>query len=258
MRKMLRMIAVLAIVGCLSICTPVCALAGSVKTIKVGEVCTDTTSTTDDYDPQTYHENYYDTFKFTVSKKGLFTMELKSTDRDLFTSVEFKVYNANGYEVRFIVSPEDDPESGGYIGHFYGSGYFPTILDKGTYYLAAQFEKDYTEKADGTTYKFKINIDPTETKVETTSIKKLTAKSKGFKVEWKKTDSSGYQIQYATDKNFKKGKKTVKIASGNTTVKTISKLKSKKKYYVRVRAYKTSDGKNSYSAWSGVKTVKTK
>ena len=52
--------------------------------------------------------------------------------------------------------------------------------------------------------------------------------------------------------------KTVTISKKSTTSKTVSKLKSKKKYYVRIRAYKKSSGKKIYGAWSKTKTVKVK
>lgn len=72
----------------------------------------------------------------------------------------------------------------------------------------------------------------------------------------------GYQIQLATDKKFKKNKKTVTISKQKTTKTTVKKLKAKKKYYVRIRTYKNVkyQGKTIkvYSSWSKVKTVKTK
>ncbi|MFR5876944.1 MAG: fibronectin type III domain-containing protein [Eubacterium sp.] len=100
---------------------------------------------------------------------------------------------------------------------------------------------------------FKINP-------KSTSISKLTAKKKGFTVKWKKqaTQTTGYQIQYSTDKNFKKNNKTVTISKNKTTSKTISKLKSKKKYYVRIRTYKTVSGTKYYSSWSKAKSITTK
>lgn len=93
-----------------------------------------------------------------------------------------------------------------------------------------------------------------------TSIKKLDAKSKGFKIKINKqtAQTTGYQIQYATNSEFTTNKKTVTIKKNTETTKTISKLKANKKYYVRVRTYKTVNGKKYYSSWSKVKTVKTK
>ena len=80
--------------------------------------------------------------------------------------------------------------------------------------------------------------------------KKLKAKA-----TWKKlTNVFGYQIQYAPNKKFKKAKsKTVKSSSV-----TLKKLKKKKTYFVRVRAYKLANGKKVYGKWSSVKKVKIK
>lgn len=91
-----------------------------------------------------------------------------------------------------------------------------------------------------------------------TIISKLTERSKGFKVNIKKqkTQTTGYEIQYSTKKNLKNAK-TVRIAS-KTTSKTITGLSAKKKYYVRVRTYKTVNGKRIYSEWSKTKSVTTK
>ena len=95
---------------------------------------------------------------------------------------------------------------------------------------------------------------------KSTALSTISAKSKGFTVKWKKqsTQTTGYQIQYATDSKFTKNKKTVTFSSNKTTSKTVSKLNSKKKYYVRIRTYKTVNGTNYYSSWSKSKTVTTK
>ena len=100
-------------------------------------------------------------------------------------------------------------------------------------------------------------------KPKSTSIASLSARSKGFYVNWNKqaTQTTGYQIQYSTSSKFTKSK-TVTISKNSTTSKTISKLTGKKKYYVRVRTYKTVkiNGKATkiYSSWSKVKYVTTK
>ena len=96
-----------------------------------------------------------------------------------------------------------------------------------------------------------------------TSVSKVTAAKKGFKVTWKKqtTQTTGYQVQYSTSSKFKKAK-TVTISKNKTTSKSVSKLSAKKKYYVRVRTYKTVKigGKSVklYSGWSKAKSVTTK
>lgn len=96
-------------------------------------------------------------------------------------------------------------------------------------------------------------------KPKKTSIKKLSKGKKKFTVTWAKVSGiKGYQIQYSSDKKFKKNNKSVTVTKQKTTKDTVKKLKSKKKYYVRVRTYKTVNGKKIYSSWSKVKSVKTK
>jgi len=92
-----------------------------------------------------------------------------------------------------------------------------------------------------------------------TSLSKLTAGKKQFKATWKKqtTETTGYEVQYATNKSFTSGKKTVKIKKNKTTSSTVKKLKAKKKYYVRIRTFKTVNGKKLCSEWSKVKNVTT-
>ena len=89
-------------------------------------------------------------------------------------------------------------------------------------------------------------------------ISKLTSpKARQIRVTWKRDpQASGYQIQYAKNAKFKKGKKTITIAKNSTVSKKISKLTKNKKYYVRVRAYKKIDGKKRYGSWSKTKKIK--
>ena len=89
-------------------------------------------------------------------------------------------------------------------------------------------------------------------------ITKCAGYQKKIKVTWKKTSGiDGYQIQYATRKNFK-NKKSIKIKANKKVTRVISKLKSGKTYYVRIRTYKTVKKTKYYSPWSDVKSVKTK
>lgn len=93
---------------------------------------------------------------------------------------------------------------------------------------------------------------------KSTTLSKVTKAKKSAKVSWKKdTTVTGYEIQYSTKKNFK-GAKKVTIKGNKKTSTTIKKLSSNKKYYFRVRTYKTSDYKNYYSSWSKSKSVKVK
>ena len=100
-------------------------------------------------------------------------------------------------------------------------------------------------------------------KPKATSISSLKAGSTKFTVKWKKqaTQTTGYQVQYSASSKFSKAK-TVTVGKNTTVSKKISKLSGKKKYYVRVRTYKTVkiNGKSIriYSGWSKAKTVTTK
>ena len=100
-------------------------------------------------------------------------------------------------------------------------------------------------------------------KPKATSISSLKASSKKFTVKWKKqaTQTTGYQVQYSASSKFSKAK-TVTVGKNTTVSKKISKLSGKKKYYVRVRTYKTVkiNGKSIriYSGWSKARTVTTK
>ena len=97
-----------------------------------------------------------------------------------------------------------------------------------------------------------------------TSIKKLTAGKKKVTVRWKKQrkNTDGYEIQYSTNKKFKKAVKTVTVKNNKKNIKTIKKLKRGKKYYVRIRTYKDvfSSGQTIrvYSDWSKKKSVKVR
>ena len=77
-------------------------------------------------------------------------------------------------------------------------------------------------------------------------------KKKTVKIKYRKQKTAtGYQIQYATNKNFK-GKKT---QSCKKTSITLKKLK-RKKYYIRIRAYTSKGSTTKYGKWSKIKSVK--
>ena len=127
-------------------------------------------------------------------------------------------------------------------------------------------EFTYTNKSDTTATKPSEATTATKPAATTTAkkvtVKKQTAKVKAGKkkltVTWKKDKNvSGYQIQIATKKNFK-GAKTYTVKSYKTYKKVIKKLKAKKKYFVKVRAYKTVGKSKVYGAYSAVRSCKVK
>ena len=91
------------------------------------------------------------------------------------------------------------------------------------------------------------------TKAKIVSVKSVS--KKGVKITWNKVKTAkGYQIKYSAKKNMK-GAKT---ATSGSLSKKITKLKSGKRYYFKVRAYKTADGSRIYGGWSSTKSVKVK
>ena len=96
-------------------------------------------------------------------------------------------------------------------------------------------------------------------KPKTTAITGATRNGSKVALIWKKqaTQTSGYQIQYATDKKFTKDKQLVTVSGAKKTSMTIKNVPEDKSYYFRIRTYKTVNGKKVYSAWSKVKKVKT-
>lgn len=100
-----------------------------------------------------------------------------------------------------------------------------------------------------------FNITPKKT-----AVKKATSPKKGkIRLTWKRDSmATGYEIQCALNKSFKKGKKTVTVKKNKVTAKVINKCKSGKKYYVRIRSFKKIDGKKVYGPYSKKLTVKVK
>ena len=120
----------------------------------------------------------------------------------------------------------------------------------GTYKVIVTLKDNYSGKK---TLSFTINP-------KGTAISSLSKSKKAFTAKWKKqsAQTSGYQLLYSTNSKFKSRNKYVTVSSYKTTSKTIKKLAAKKKYYVKIRTYKSVSGKKYYSGWSAAKTVVTK
>lgn len=88
------------------------------------------------------------------------------------------------------------------------------------------------------------------------SVKNAKSKQMSIKLKKKISGAKGYELVYATDKKFKKNKKTVTFTG---TSKTVKKLKKGQTYYVKVRAYKL-DSTNSKvtGSYSSVKKITIK
>lgn len=195
--------------------------------------------------------------KATVKASGKQVTACKVCKKVIKTTVINKIKNVKLSKVEYTYS---------------GKTKTPSVVVKDSKGKTLKKGKDYTvtyEKGRKNTGKYKVKVSfkgnysgskALSFKIvpKSTKLSKLTAGSKKLTVEWKKqsTQTSGYQVQYSTYKSFKSAK-TVTVAGAKKTSKTVNSLKANKKYYVRVRTYKTVGGKKYYSAWSSAKSTKT-
>lgn len=107
------------------------------------------------------------------------------------------------------------------------------------------------------TFPYYINPKPTE--FVPSNKGGFKAISRGFTIKWNRqaSQTTGYQIQYATKRDFSNAA-TITIANPNTTSYTSKGRAGNTRYYVRVRTYKKIGNGTFYSNWnSGVKSVVT-
>ena len=189
-----------------------------------------------------------DYYRFQVSKAGTFTV---SGTTSISNDTQLTVYDKNGYSVAAENPTWNNNKQS-------GTWKFNVSLGKGTYYIRVY---EYNDRG---LYNFTITPHQNDLKkasLKVPTLKKLEGKKKSVEVKWSKVTSgiTGYQIEYSTDKNFSKRKtKTVDIKKKSTASHTIKKLKTRTRYYVRIRSYKKSGKNYTYSKWSKTKNIKTK
>ena len=231
--------------------TLTCSICGAVK---------DTTSI-----PKTAHtyKNKKVTKRATTSKNGTFTAVCSVCGAEqtevIYAAKTIKLSKTsmtyNGKKQKPSVTITDAAGKRLKNGTDYKVTYPKKTQNVGKYTVTVTLKGNYTG-----TVKKTFTILP-----KNTAISKLTASKNTVTVKWKKQtkQTAGYEIQYSTSSKFtKKTTKTVKAAKNSMTSKKITKLKAKKKYYVRIRTYQTVKvGKKStkiYASWSKAKTVTTK
>lgn len=109
--------------------------------------------------------------------------------------------------------------------------------------------------------KYKKYVGTTTYKIvpDKTTLSRVKSSQKGkLSLKWKTSKGQGYQIQYSTGKKFASGTKVKNVSGQKKTSVTLKGLKSKKKYYVRIRTYQKVDGQIWYSDWSKAGKVKIK
>jgi hypothetical protein len=180
-----------------------------------------------------------DVYKFKVSKAGYvnltLTSKLKSVDYSIIDEVGELAYDTCNLGI--------------------GTTKCKYFVTPGTYYLTVEG----TRKDTGYTGTYTISTSYSAIPKPTLKTAKNVSK-KSLKLTWsKKSGITGYQVQIATSKNFKKGKKTYTYEGNTIGNAKIKKLKKKTTYYVRVRTYVSAgNGQKYYSAWSSVKKVTIK
>ncbi len=208
----------------------------------------------DDYisgaNPIVFNTTYYgqialdkdeaDYYKLVVQKKDRVQIDASA---DMYG--QLYIYDANGTSIWYMNISQNEQ-----LGK-YAQSQIVTI-HPGTYYLQVK------PSSKTGNYSFKVtSYNETKKPNKVTLSKVKSSKKKTLFANWKKINNvNGYQIQYSTSKKFRNAK--TKMVGSNTVKKTINKLVSKKKYYVRVRAYKVVVGKNKYGSWSKVKSVRVK
>lgn len=190
------------------------------------------------FDPQ-------DFYRFTVSS-GTYKINVKSDGY-----LGLGIYTMTGENITRSYFSVNDSTG-------YAQDSMSVSLSSGTYCLKIYDNNKY----DGAFYRFSINSPkkaPAVSKPGKPSLKSVKATKKGHKISasWSKASkASGYQVCWYKDSKCKKyvaGK-----AVGNATSCAGKNFTKGKKYYVRVRAYKTANGSKIYGAWSNVKSVKAK
>lgn len=199
--------------------------------------------------------------KATINKNGKIVTTCSVCKKTLSTAIIPKIssiklssntFTYNGKTIKPLVIVKDS--KGKKINNSnYTVAYSKGLKNVGNYKVTIKFKGNYSGTVNKT-----FTIIP-----KSTTLTNLSSSKKKVKVKWKKqvSQTNGYQLQYSLNSNFKSAK-LLNVTSNKATTKLISNLKSKKKYYVRIRTYKNVkvNGKSTklYSKWSKSLNVKVK
>lgn len=124
-------------------------------------------------------------------------------------------------------------------------------VSKGTYYIIVEADSTYYHPGAEINYSISYALTISKHSV------KASPTSNTIKLSWsKKSDVTGYQIEYATNKSFTDAKK-VTISKYSTTSYTIKDTSNAKAYYVRLRTYVKDGDKTYYSGWTTIVALNT-
>ena len=194
----------------------------------------------------------------TIKKNGMVTTTCRVCKRKSQTTIYAPKTVAlsktegvyNGKQQKPKVTVKDSKGKNLRKGRDYTITYQKDMKKVGKHTVTVKFKGNYRG-----TMKMYLAINP-----RGTSLSKATPAEKGFDLKWKKQakEISGYEVAYSTSSKFTpKSTEVVTVGKGKTSM-SVTGLKAKKKYYVRIRTYKKVKGKEYYSEWSKAKSVKTK
>lgn len=208
---------------------------------------------------------------YTVSKKTDYITITAKSDSNYTGTYKIKSKGIGKLNVKYGNVPKS-VELSKYTFTYNGKTQKPSVVikdSKGKTVSSKNYKVTYpkTSKSVGT-YTVKIvfsgSYSGTVTKQYTiapkgTSLKNVASGKASFTANWNKqtTGTTGYEIRYGTDTRMSDAK-IVRVSKNSTTSAKVSKLKSKKTYYVQVRTYKKVSSKIITSDWSKAMMVKTK
>lgn len=222
--------------------------AEKAKKIETGKTIKDSTGVTVTWDYSKRNHKYY---KFTLSKASKVWITANKVDQSIQPKGSITVGLYNKAEIGPLRNYILQKSTSSTLKSDY------VTLDAGTYYICVKGKNSISINDTGygiTEYTLKVNaISTPKVKATSTSKKKVSLALTNL------TKNSTVEIQYSTDKKFKKNvTKITKSVSSTKLNKNIGKLKSGKTYYVRVRTIKKYDGKTVKSAWSSKAKIKVK
>ncbi len=178
---------------------------------------------------------------------------ISSPSKRLIEASWLSTDNADGYEVHYSSKADSSGgitvDAGNTTTALFQSG----LVVGRTYYIRVRSYmtingvKYYSEWSNAVPYEL-LPQKPVITSISTSASKKIT-------VKWQKDSTiTGYELHYCSKSDFSGGF-TIQAPSYSTTSATFQRgLVVGRKYYIRVRSYRITDGNTVYGPWSDVST----
>ncbi len=199
-------------------------------------------------------KKYYSEYKtISVGTKPATISKITITNKTNYIKLKWNsVDRATGYKIYVYNSKTEKYDS---VATVNGSTtYTVKNLSAGTAYKFCV--KAYFKLTNGNTVFGDKKVVKTATAPNTPTLKVSAGINKAT-LSWSKVSCTGYEILYSQNDDFSNSKKIV--VSGSSNIKTtIKSLSSNKKYYFKIRAYKTADDNKIYGIYSDVKSVTIK